>query len=222
MALVFIPTHANAYYITNFTNGQAVLASDGTTSVETGGASQTGNQDILIKDNSGNKVAKFIINFDVDRDWLDITSTALNCNLINHQSVIHVSNFSGHGIIGSTFTLYVPKDTTASVRVCEGAQSLAEVFQGCDGHPSAPNVTNEYFCTTGGCTPFQAGVSVSIEGNYWKVEGVSGSGGQGEGGEEEAVPEFTIVTIVIAAVLGFGIYLLIRRKSSIKKISKEE
>ena len=38
--------------------------------------------------------------------------------------------------------------------------------------------------------------------------------GAGEGGDEggEAVPEFTIITAIIAAVAGFGIYFVIRNK----------
>jgi hypothetical protein len=32
------------------------------------------------------------------------------------------------------------------------------------------------------------------------------------GGGEEAVPEFTIITAIVAAVCGFGIYLLIRKR----------
>lgn len=40
-----------------------------------------------------------------------------------------------------------------------------------------------------------------------------------ESGKGEAIPEFTIITAIIAAVAGFGVYLLIRQRNSRKKIA---
>jgi len=53
---------------------------------------------------------------------------------------------------------------------------------------------------------------------YYKITGddigTGGAEGQGAdaGGGEEAVPEFTLITAIIAAVAGFGIFFVIRQK----------
>lgn len=108
----------------------------------------------------GRLVASVTMNLYEDKDWSLLTAGS---STTEFKSFIHnLTTLSG----ASSFSLYVPFRTgDKAVAVCPGATSLAEVTETC------PNV---YYRSLG-----DAGVSiVEIGGvSYWKVDGVTGSGG---------------------------------------------
>ena len=105
-------------------------------------------------------IAEVVMNLYEDRDWSSLTAGS---STTEFKSFIHnLTALSG----ASSFSLYVPFRTgDKAVAVCPGATSLTEVSETC------PNI---YYRSLG-----DAGVSVVEIGGayYWKVEGVTGSGG---------------------------------------------
>lgn len=102
---------------------------------------------------------------------------------------------SATGVIG-THSLYVP-DTGGGVYVCNSATTLADVNSSCTGVVSfsCPGSSGSYSCT--------------IENGRYKVSGLTGSG---VGGSSPDVPEFSILTFVLAMLAGLLIVGFVRRR----------
>jgi hypothetical protein len=124
-----------------------------------------------------------------------------------------------------TRELYVPfsQDTKAdTVWICEYYNGVGSTIResNCttrEGTLSQWNTDTEVGTTKNGVTLF----AVNTTDKDYEFKGLTASGG-GEGGageEEEAIPEFTLITAIIACVAGFGIYFVIRQRNSRKKIA---
>ncbi len=141
-------------------NTNVVLASSPSTDLTSTGVS--GTQTVQFQTNSDAPIADIPLNFSSD-----INLSTLTIETSSTASLVHVSG----GITAlpgvpalSTYTLYVPKGMGDQVRVCPGASSLAQVTINCSGGFTLGN---------GGS---YGGVSVTIDGDYWKISGLTGTG----------------------------------------------
>jgi uncharacterized repeat protein (TIGR01451 family) len=101
---------------------------------------------------------------------------------------------------GDGYTLSIPYlSGDTEVRICSGAQSLDEVYDGCIAEP---NVTSEFVVVDGQTVN---GVTCNVIAGRWLCSGLTGSGGQGEGegegGGGGGAPEFSTY-MLFATVLG--------------------
>jgi hypothetical protein len=141
-----------------------VLAEDENIDVSTTGVS--GVNDVLIKNSSNsNKIAEVAIDFSED---INFDSIVLDTGVTS--SVFHVPGgitaLPGYDTASNLgFTLYVPKGEGDKVWICPGASSLSSVSLSCSGG---------YFLTEGQTAN---GATATVEGIYWKVSGLTGTGG---------------------------------------------
>jgi hypothetical protein len=128
---------------------------------------QLGDRDLYVmQSNSSDILADTSVNFNSNLDWTGTVTGAADINYA--KSYIH-NLLSGDGVLGPSFDLYVPIPDGAvsnQVWVCPGANSLDAVGPGCDGGEVE--------------TMTDPGISqVNIGGHwYWKIAGVTGTGGQ--------------------------------------------
>ena len=107
-------------------------------------------------------------------------------------------NTSGVTGLYGAHTLWLPKTADNGVYVCPDAQSVSEVSASC------PDVIT--FSGAGTLS----GIILSVDGSYWKIENLTGSGaGEGGGG---AVPEFSTITLLLALGIVAGGLVLIRNR----------
>jgi hypothetical protein len=138
-----------------------VLTSDWNT--DTTITSQSGIQSVGVIDQTSTKrIATFAVDFSSALDWSSLTAEVSSTKSVFHYPGGYTSL---PGASGSSYTLYVPKGDGDRVLICPGASSLLAVSLSCSGgyflDETSPNVT------------------VAIEGGvtYWKVSGLTGTGG---------------------------------------------
>jgi hypothetical protein len=174
----------------SFTSGLAVSGSvDGSLS---NGAGYTANQQVtFLNATSGRKYFMASANFsgaNVDFSSLKIETSA-------GKIAVNASGVTG---LYGTHTLWLPKTGDNSVYVCPNAVAVSEVSAGCSGVITFNSIGT------------QSGVTLSIDGSYWKIAGLTGSGG-GEGGPV-GVPEFSTITLLLALGIVAGGLVMIRRR----------
>jgi len=144
----------------------AVLASD--EGVDLTAVPQSGRKEVRLK-KSGFVIADFNANFTGSMNW---TSINLDSDPTTTKALLYVP--AGLSEIAATRTLYVLKRGTNRVRICHGARTMAQVRKGC---AAEPNVTSEELLDQ---TDSRVSV-VTIDGEtYWKITGLTGTGGIGE------------------------------------------
>ncbi len=118
----------------------------------------------LYKD--GYPLSDFDLEFTDDMNLSDIRGAM---NVTRGKSFIHSSkSFMGNR------TLYVPRLAgQTNVRVCENAQNIDEIFEGCS---QLPHITKEYVLSLG-----DDNLRATPDGLFFIVLGISGTGGQSEG-----------------------------------------
>ncbi|NMC35697.1 LamG domain-containing protein [Candidatus Beckwithbacteria bacterium] len=148
------------------TGADVVLASDWSTNVDNSatGEGQTGVVAVGVQ-NESYRIATFNADFDQSLDWSDLTVDSDGSKALFHYD----GGFTSlPGSSGSTYTLYIPTNNKPYIRICPDATSLEEVTSAC---------SNGYLLTTN-----DINVSKVIEGEteYYKVSGLSSTGGEGE------------------------------------------
>jgi hypothetical protein len=117
----------------------------------------------IIDDSTNKRVAEINVNFEADRNWDNLTIDAEG-----NKSLVHFAGgISGlPGISGSTFTLYVPKNSSdTAVYICPNASLLADVSTSCTGGYSVDDDDDNV-------------TIVTVDGQqYWKITGLTGTGG---------------------------------------------
>jgi hypothetical protein len=137
-----------------------VLADSWDTNVST--SPQLGVQNVGIEDSQNKRIANFSVDFSNSLDWTNLTAESAGVKSVFHYPGGYTSL---PGASGSSYILYVPKGDGDRVLICPGADSLSGVSLSCSGgyylDETSPNVT------------------VAIEGGvtYWKVSGLTGTGG---------------------------------------------
>lgn len=121
-----------------------------------------GDNEVSLTDDSGNFVGSVSVDFSADRDWTPATIETTSSEALFH--------FPG-GIAdapgaANTYSLYVPYVTGATrVGVCPGVANLDQV---------GPTCANLYYASVGNGASL---VVLSDSKTYWKIDGVSGTGG---------------------------------------------
>jgi hypothetical protein len=134
---------------------------------------------------NGTPVVDVPVGLTQNRDWGTVAAEA---DPTHFKAVV---KFLGANTgAGAAHTLYAAKGTTASFRVCPNAVALSEVTTGCTGgaafagpFPQTQSVGSDTVVVGTG----------SIAGlTYWYASGLTGSGGEGEGGGTggETIPFF--------------------------------
>ncbi len=124
---------------------------------------QTGIQNIRITNATTNRpITEFPLDFSGDLDLSDLTIDSSETSTLVHVSG-GIDNLLGVPL-NSTYTMYVPKNSGDQVRICPNAATLSLVTLSCD---------NGYTLGNGGSN---GGVTVSISGLNWKIEGLTGTG----------------------------------------------
>jgi hypothetical protein len=163
-------------------------------------------------DSMGKKIASFGITGNVN-----LSNLSIGKDVVTGRAWMDGLNEITNIGTNDTRELYVPfsQDTQAdTVWVCENysgdSLTLRESYCTSRGGTLTQWNTTEVGTTKNGITL----VAVNPTDKYYEFKGLTASeGGEGgKGGEEEAVPEFTIITAIVAAVAGFGIYFVIRNK----------
>jgi hypothetical protein len=131
----------------------------------------TGNKEIILKFKNGSyaniPLAEVNADFSVDRDW-----SAVNSGISKYKDRAFIHGLVEQAGAGATYTLYVPIPAgrvSNQVVICPGALSLDQVQEKCNnelkfslnqtiGISTATQITNSY-------------------GTFWKVTGLSGTGG---------------------------------------------
>ena len=131
---------------------------------------QSGVTPVGIEDDLGRKIAEVKINFDNNLSWAGLVTLGTDAS----KTFFHVDN-SGQNEISALpgydtasdegFTLYIPKGDGDKAWICPGAASLNEVTLNCSGG---------YFISEGQTVN---GATASVDGIYWKVSGLTGTGG---------------------------------------------
>ena len=133
-----------------------VLATDGVTDLTSTDNAQTGTQTVQLQSTGSVPVVDFA--FDFDSGNLDLTGVVVDSDAALKEAVV-----TG---VTPTHTLYIPKgETDNQVTICPSATTLEEVYEGCAG---AILAYDGYSAD---------GITVSISGSYWKVDGLTGTGG---------------------------------------------
>ena len=131
-----------------------------------------------------------------NRTWSTISAQT---DTQNHKVVV---KFLGDNTGASgTHTIYATKGSTTSFRVCPNAQALSDVTSGCTGgvlfsgtFPASQTV---------GSDTVEVG-TVNIGGTlYWYASGLTGSGGEGEGGAGDPVPFFPWWSVPVVGLIGW-------------------
>jgi hypothetical protein len=164
---------------------------------------------ILFKDNftfyniltfkkNGNKVVEFNINDDVNLSEVIV-------DMDGPQTV--VSGLSDVNGVTGTFNMYVERMLgTDWVYICPNANSIEQIFEDC------PDVFN-LLCDGNTYGDY----SCSVEGNFYKISGLTGTGGgEGEGtfGDGDGViPEFSTIGVILAVmIIGIFSMFIIKKK----------
>lgn len=119
---------------------------------------------IALVNNENIFISEVTVNMEVDRDWQYVTA---DVDIDSSRSV--VSNLSNApGVTNGQHILFVPSKTEQTgVWICPEAQDLSEIYFGCSSGFFLPsnsiNVSNV----------------IIDERNYWKVSGMTGTGGLG-------------------------------------------
>ncbi len=109
-------------------------------------------------------ISEFDIDFGEDIDLSDVNA---DVDFVSGKSFMHHSN----GLL-KNIVLYVPKlDGMNGVVICSNASSFSEIHLGCGNEAS---VTREYVLTLG-----DENLSVSSDGLFFVVSGITGTGGNG-------------------------------------------
>jgi hypothetical protein len=139
-----------------------VLASDWNTDVS--GTGQNGVVPIGVADavDTSIKIAEMEVDFSSAPNWTGVTGGAAETKAFFHstQSISTITN----GAV-SSYSLFVKKGEGDKVWICPGAATLSAVSLSCSGG----------FYLTDGQTV--NGATASIEGIYWKISGLTGTGG---------------------------------------------
>jgi surface protein len=151
----------------------------------------------FIKKN-GNKVVEFNINDDVNLSEVIV-------DMDGPQTV--VSGLSDVNGVTGTFSIYVERMLgTDWVYICPNANSIEQIFEDC------PDVFN-LLCDGNTYGDY----SCSVEGNFYKISGLTGTGGgEGEGtfGDGDGViPEFSTIGVILAVmIIGIFSMFIIKKK----------
>ncbi len=114
--------------------------------------------------NSGRTISTF----DMKQDT-EINSFISGIDLTKTKSFIHINNTEVENK-----TLFVPRNKHQDkVRICENATSLDQIRAGCG---ELPSITKEYTLHVN-----DPKVSITEDGKFFRVQGIKGTGGQGEG-----------------------------------------
>ncbi len=105
------------------------------------------------------------------------------------------------GKVDSGYTLLVPWNGTAQVRLCLGAASIDQVEEGCED--KYDEVYDELVFSPGQTI---GDITCTIADGFWRCSGVTGSGGQGEG-EGGGVPEFSTTMHLLALLTALFLIL---------------
>jgi len=157
------------------------------------GTSYSTNQNVtFLNATSGRKYFMASANF----SGANVDFSSLKVDASNGKIAVNKTGVTG---LYGTHTLWLPKTADNGVYVCPNAVAVSEVSTGCSG----------VIVFAGAGT--QSGITVSVDGSYWKIAGLTGSGvGEGEGGG--AVPEFSTITLLLALGIVAGGLVLIRRR----------
>lgn len=124
------------------------------------GSGLAGYNRVLIKDSLGRPVAEVYADFTKDLDW---STATIGIDFENRKTLVH--NLILAEGVADTFTIYVPKsDLDDMVGICPGVSAISGIVPTCE---------NLLVKKEG-----DAGVSIVTIGgvNYWKVEGLTGTG----------------------------------------------
>jgi DNA-binding beta-propeller fold protein YncE len=127
---------------------------------------------VRIKDTSGLTITDVSVDLTADRSWAGVLGDS---DRVSGKS--YVSNLIGAAGVGATHALYVPVPlgrTSQSVYICPNASDLASVTDTCTG--GVERTAGSYVEAFGNITVSQVndlGDSIT----YWKIEGMTGSGG---------------------------------------------
>ncbi len=122
----------------------------------------------LIDNNTSNLLAEVPIDLNTDLSW-DSGSLTFASDAISGKSFVH-GLLSQTGIADSSFVLYVPIPTgltSNTVVICPGASTLEDVTSTCAGGLT--------FIANGTTVTKYTDPNTSVE--YWRVEGMTGTGG---------------------------------------------
>lgn len=157
----------NAYQIRNLDPDLEVVERHTNTDVEAQGINDD-NAELRVRDEvTGRLIADVEVDMTNDRDWGGATAVDGDTDTGTAKSV--VANLANADGAKGSHTLYIPKSVGHNtVKICPEAEILADVTDSCN---------NGYDLT-------QAAPNVSIARingeNYWKVEGLTGTGGLGK------------------------------------------
>lgn len=151
----------------------------------------------FLNSSSGRKYLEVNANF--SGTDVDFSNLKIEISDVDKKIAVNTSGVSG---LYGTHTLWLPKTGDSGVYVCPSALTVTDVSTSCSGK-----------ITFAGAFPeTQSGITVSVDGSDWKIEGLAGSGA-GEGGGRGAVPEFSTITLLLAlAVVGGGLVLIRSRQ----------
>jgi len=162
-------------------NHDVVLSSDGTTDITVTG--QTGTKNIRLRNASDKCIAEF--DYDFDTGTHDFSSFTAERNDTNSSAFVH--GLIGHTGVGNTYKMCTNKDPNHdTIRICSGkitegctssddwtftADEAGVITLNTDLHSSNP-IDPNYFDTSG--------ITVTVTGGEWKINGVTGTSAQGE------------------------------------------
>lgn len=132
-----------------------------------------------IADKNNTPLAEVMVNLSSAQDWSKISLT-YGSDSVAHKAYVHGLT-SAPGVVGSTFTLYVPYHANDHfVGICPGATSLGAVNSGCPGiYYVKSGQTKSHADSSSiaaGNTVKAAVVTVGPQ-QYWTISGLGGTGG---------------------------------------------
>lgn len=168
-SITVVPDPANGLIIPG--NNSGVETVIGGTDIST--VPSTGIEDVYVRDNNSNIVARLTVDKDSGRDWGAMTAFSRDKAEFGkgNAAILHYPGGASNipGIVGSSFTLYVPRsEGDTRVRLCPGLQVSDQLDQECEGGLTlALGTTGQYTVS-----------AVTLETkDYWEIDGVTGTGG---------------------------------------------
>ena len=147
-----------------------------------------GKYNVLLQKN-GVSIVKALTDLMQNRTWQGVIADA---DSVNSKAVVHFDSqdIAGHGHdpAQDPHTLFVKKNLTSTFLVCPDATVLADVHSGCTNGVLFEGPFPQTQKVSG--LNVEVGLTSFEDGSYWYASGLTGSGGEGEGGLIE-VPLFS-------------------------------
>jgi hypothetical protein len=173
-----------------FTSSLAISGSvNGTIS---GGSTYTTNQNVtFLNTTSGRKYFQAQANFSGG----NVNVSSLKIEALSNKIAVNAASVTG---LYGTHTLWLPKTSDSGVYVCPNALTVSEVSSSCA----------DVLSFAGPFPQTKSGVTVSVDGSYWKIEGLTGSGAGEKGpiqsGNLSATVLATAVITMVVDTINFG------------------